>query len=240
MNRHAPLIPHPAPLIPHPFLVRCDFIAACILIFAAVLSSCSSNEEAPHIDSVWMNMVSQPIAEAVCAYPGQTICLHGQHLSDLKRVIVNGTDINLNTLYVYESDNYITFQLPSDVNTVGDNIRVVTKWGMADYSFIVRPLDEKPVITAFSTTTLVQGRTLTITGTNLSGASSVILPLAYDETITCPAETEQETAGTTVNVTIPADVTFATGRCAIVMEKTDEARGITYTERVYSDVVDFK
>lgn len=223
-----------------PFLIRRDFIAAFILILTATLSSCSSNEEAPRIDSVWMNMVSQPIEEAVCAYPGQTISLHGQHLSDLKRVIVNGTDINLNTLYVYESDNYVTFQLPSDVNTVGDNIRVVTKWGMTDHPFIVRPLDEKPVITAFSTTTLVQGRTLTISGQNLTGATHVILPMAYGETITCAVESQQESEGTTVSVTIPEDADFATGRCAIIMEKTDITRGMTYTEKAYSDIIDFK
>mgnify|MGYP002868675806 CR=1 FL=1 len=109
-----------------------------------LLASCSKDEDTPTVDSVWMNMVSRPVEQIECAYPGQTICLRGSGLGDLKRIIVNGTDINLNTLYVYESATALTFQLPSDVNTSGDNIRVVTRWGMCDYAFVVRPKSEQP------------------------------------------------------------------------------------------------
>ena len=96
-------------------------LMACVSL--SVLTSCTKEEEAPRIDSVWMNMVSRPVEQVSCAYPGQTICLRGENLGDLKRVIVNHIDINLNTLYVYESSTAITFQLPADVNTDGDNIR---------------------------------------------------------------------------------------------------------------------
>ncbi|MBR1388143.1 MAG: IPT/TIG domain-containing protein [Prevotella sp.] len=206
-----------------------------------LLSACSKDDtDAPRIDSVWMNMVSRPVEQVVCAYPGQTICLRGDHLGDVRRIIVNGTDINLNTLYVYESATALTFQLPSDVNTTGDNIRVVTKWGMCDYAFIIRPATEKPTITSFSATTLTPGRILTITGTNLTGAKEVWLPLAFNGRVQCELDTEQESGGTTVRVIIPDDVDFATGQCEIIMEKNDAVRGITYTEKVYSASTDFR
>lgn len=206
----------------------------------AMLTACNQEEEAPRIDSVWFNMVSRPIEQATCAYPGQTICLRGEFLGDLKRVIVNGTDINLNTMFVYESDNNVTFQLPSDVNTAGDKIRVVTKWGMFDFPFVIRPTSEKPVIGSFSSTTLVGGRELTITGSNLAGVKEVWLPLAFNEKAKCELGEEQDADGTTVRVIIPEGVAFAKGLCEILMEKTDTVRGITYTEKAYSTSTDFR
>lgn len=213
-------------------------LMACVSL--SVLTSCTKEEEAPRIDSVWMNMVSRPVEQVSCAYPGQTICLRGENLGDLKRVIVNHIDINLNTLYVYESSTAITFQLPADVNTDGDNIRVVTKWGMTDHAFIIWPLAEKPAVNAFSSTTLVAGRTLTITGENLDGAKEVWLPLAFDGRVQCEIDVSQPADATTVSVIIPDGVTFAKGQCEIVMEKTDATRGITYTEKVYSSSTDFR
>ena len=219
-------------------LVR--FLPFYLFTLLPLLASCSKDEEAPRIDSVWYNMVQQPIEQATCAYPGQTICVRGAHLGALKRVIVNGTDINLNTLFVYESDNAVTFQIPSDVKTEGDNIRVVTSWGMADFPFIVRPKAQQPTITAFSATTLLAGRTLTITGTNLDGAREVWLPTTFGGRTQCELDTAQESDGTTVHAIIPDGADFATGYCEIVMEKTDEARGVTYTEKVYSAETNFK
>ena len=213
-------------------------LIACVSL--PLLTACQKEEEAPRIDSVWTNIVSRPVEQVSCAYPGQTICLRGENLGDLKRVIVNHTDINLNTLYVYESSSAVTFQLPADVNTAGDNIRVVTKWGMTDYPFVIRPSSEKPAITAFSATTLVAGRTLTITGTNLEGAKEVWLPLAFNNCVQCDIDASQPADATTVSVIIPEGVTFATGQCELVMEKTDATRGITYTEKVYSASTDFR
>ncbi len=214
-----------------------SLLVGCALL--AGFASCDEQGEAPTIDSVWYNMVGQPIEEAVCAYPGQTLCIRGQHLGDLQRLIVNGTDINLNTLFVYESDQSITFQLPADVSTEGDNIRVVTSWGMVDHPFVVRPASEQPAITAFSSTTLVVGRTLTITGTHLEGAEEVWLPLTYDGRVRCNLDGNQPSDSTTVHAVVPADANFATGRCEIVMTKNDAARGITYTEKVFSASTNF-
>ena len=213
-------------------------LMACVSL--PLLTACQKDEEAPRIDSVWMNMVTRPVEQVSCAYPGQTICLRGENLGDLKRVIVNHTDINLNTLYVYESSTAVTFQLPSDVNTAGDNIRVVTKWGMTDHTFIIRPLAEQPAVTAFSATTLIAGRTLTITGENLEGVSEVWLPLAFNSRVQCDIDASQPADATTVSVIIPDGVTFATGQCELVMQKTDATRGITYTEKVYSSSTDFR
>ena len=212
----------------------------CLVGTAVVaLTACTDDAETPRIDSVWMNMVTQPVEQVTCAYPGQTICLRGEYLDDLRRVIVNGTDINLNTLFIYESDKNITFQLPSDVSTEGDYIRVVTRWGMTDFSFIVRPQSDQPTITSFSSTTLIAGRTLTIRGTNLEGATEVWLPTVFDGRVRCELAETQDADGTTVKVIIPENVSFASGYCEIVMTKTDSQRGMTYTEKVYSDTTDF-
>lgn len=213
-------------------------LLTCVAILT--FTACSNDDdEAPRIDSVWFNMVSRPIEQAPCAYAGQTICLRGSGFGDLKKLIVNGTSINLTTLYVYASDNNITFQLPSDVKTTGDNIRVVTSKGMCDFPFVVRPKDEQPTITAFSSTTLIAGRTLTITGTFLGGAKEVWLPLVYGEKVQCVFDETQENDDETVHVIIPENATFATGICEIVMEKYDEERDITYTEKVYSSSTNF-
>ncbi|MBR1546731.1 MAG: hypothetical protein IJ633_08080 [Prevotella sp.] len=216
----------------------CGMLLVCATLLAFI--SCSNDDdEAPRIDSVWYNMVNRPIEQAVCAYPGQTLCLHGSGFDSMSRLIVNGTNLDLNLLYVYKSDNYITFQLPSDVKTLGDNIRVVTSKGMCDFSFVIRPKEEQPVIKAFSATTLIPGRTLTITGTCLSGAKEVSLPLAYGEKIQCVFDETLENDDEAVHVIIPENVTFATGLCEIVMEKYDEERDITYTEKVYSSSTNF-
>lgn len=215
-----------------------SLLLACLVLLAC--PSCTKDEEGPRIDSVWMNMVQRPVEQVSCAYPGQTICVRGEHLGDLRRVIVNGTDINLNTLFVYESDNAVTFQLPSDVNTSGDKIRVVTRWGMFDFPFVIRPKSAQPVITAFSATTLVAGRTLTITGSNLEGVRQVWLPTAFGGRVQCELDASQQSSGTSVYVIIPADVSFATGYCELVMEKTDTERGITYTDKAYSAETNFK
>lgn len=215
----------------------------CLLLFCTTLfatASCTKDEEAPRIDSVWLNMVEQPIEQITCAYPGQTICVRGENLGDLKHVIVNGTEINLNTLYVYESDKAITFQLPSYVKTTGDLLRVVTSWGMSDFAFIVRPKSEQPAITSFSATTLIAGRTLTIMGTNLDGVEEVWLPLTFGGSTKCEIDASDENTASEVHVVIPDDVSFATGRCEIVMQKSDSRRGITYIEKVYSSETNFK
>jgi hypothetical protein len=216
-------------------------ISRFLLLAVTLLSFVSCEEEAsqPNVESVWLNMVRQPIEQIDHAYPKQTICLHGSGFSDLTHIIVNGTEISLNTLYVYESDKYITFQLPSNVNTDGDNIRVVTKWGMTDYNFIVRPSSEQPSISSFSSTTLVPNNVLTIKGSNLGGAKEVWLPLTFDGTVKCEIDDTQTNDDSAVHVIIPEGVNFATGQCMIVMEKADEKRGITYTETVYSDETDF-
>lgn len=220
-------------------------LAGCL---ALMLTACSKDEAAPTIDSVWYNMVTQPIEQAPCAYPGQTLCIHGSGFKDLKLLIVNGTHIDLNNILVYVADNYITFKVPTDVNTSGDNIRVVTRWGMVDYNFAIRPADEQPTLyynndtkeIPFSTTTLVPGQTLTIRGSNLSGAKQVWLPLAFGDRIACEFDATKENTDEYIYVIVPEASNFATGHCEVELERTDETRGITYTEKVYSKETDFK
>lgn len=205
-----------------------------------ILASCKDDNEEPRIDGVWYNMVSRPIEQAPCAYPGQTISVRGAHLDNVRRVIVNGTDIDIKNILEYQSENSLTFQLPGEVSTNGDYIRVVTAYGKADYHFVIRPRSEEPQISSFSSTTLLPGSTLIITGANLTGATEVWLPQTFDRRVQCTFDNTQVNTSTQVFVKIPDNATFATGRCEIVMEKNDTERGINYTEKVFSAKTDFK
>lgn len=210
-----------------------------LLTTAIVLTSCSKEGEAPAIDSVWKNMISEPIEPTIYAYPGQTICLHGRGFSDLRKIFVNGTDVDFSNSQVYDTDGYITFQLPKDVATTsGDQnyIRVITARGEdVVRPFIVKPATMQPTITGFSSTTLVAGRTLTITGTNLDGATEVMLPLAFEKHVRC--QITGEPTATSISVIIPEGVSFASGKCVIAMEKA--YAGQNFTEHVYSATTNF-
>ena len=215
-----------------------------LLLTVAGCLSCSKDDDAPNIESVWKNMISEPIAQTDYAYPGQTICLHGSAFYDLRRIFINGTDIDLSTSFIYDTENYITLQLPNDVNTsTGDQqdyIRVITSHGEAVYRpFLVKPTSQQPTITAFSSVRLLPGKTLTITGTNLEGATAVRLPLAFDREVKCELDPEKEQSSTTVYAIIPEGCDFATGKCVVEMQKTDASSGRTYTECVYSQTTDF-
>lgn len=207
-----------------------------LLTAALVIASCSKDEEAPVIDSVWKNMISEPVAQTSYAYPGQTLCLHGSGFTDLQKIVVNGTRIDISSSLVYDTDNYVTFKLPADVATEGDVIKLYTLHGETTYSpFIVKPASQQPTIASFSSTTLTAGQTLTITGTNLDGATDVWLPLAFDDQVRC--EMSGAPTATSITVFIPEGVSFATGKCVIAMQKT--ANGHNYTEHVYSKTTDF-
>jgi len=215
-----------------------------ILLSTVVCISCSKDDETPVIEGVWKNMIAEPIERTEYAYPGQTLCIHGRGFSDLRKLFVNGTDVDLSSTLIYDTDNYITFQLPADARTSTygqqDYIRVITAHGEAVYRpFLVKPVSEKPSITRFSSTTLVAGRTLTITGSNLDGVTEVWLPLVFDEKVSCELAPDIEPTATAVSVVIPDGVKFATGRCVIAMQKTDPLSGLFYTECVYSNTTDF-
>ena len=218
-----------------------------ILLLLAVVAcvACSKDDDAPQIESVWKNMISEPLEKTDYAYPGQTICLHGSAFYDLRKVFVNGTDIDLTTSFIYDTDNYITFQLPTDVKTsISEQqsyIRVITAHGESVYRpFLVKPLSEKPEITKFSTTQLTPGGILTITGQNLDGVTEVLLPLTFNDQVACELDPATEPTATSVSIIIPEDASFAKGKCVIVMQKTDATSGRTYTEKVYSSDTNFR
>lgn len=216
-----------------------------LLLTVALCVACSKDDDAPQIESVWKNMISEPLEKTDYAYPGQTICLHGSAFYDLRKVFVNGTDIDLTTSFIYDTENYITFQLPSDVKTsISEQqsyIRVITAHGESVYRpFLVKPLSEKPEITKFSTTQLAPGGTLTITGKNFDGVTEVWLPQPYGDQVSCELDPTVVPTATSVSVIIPADVSFAKGKCVIAMQKTNPVSGEPYTEKVYSSETNFK
>lgn len=224
-----------------------NILSAILLAPALWLASCSDEAGVPQIDSVWINESSEPVRQVVYAYPGQVLCLHGSNFSDLKSVTVNSTSVSLVGSKIYDNDNYITFTLPSYTHISEDymeyTITVTTEGGSSTYApFIVKPKSQKPSISKFSTTVLVGGSQLVISGKNLDGATMVTLPGAFNSRIECKLADDVEQTATRVTVTIPEGATFATGQAEIVMTKTeyttDEA-GRQYTESVYSTSTDF-
>lgn len=217
-------------------------IITCLSVFSCY--SCSSDDEAPVIESVWRNMTSEPIQQVDYAYPGQTLCLRGKGFSGLQKIIVNDTEIDVMNTLIYDTDGSVTFQLPKDVNVSTDSnryyIKIQTVGGEAVYQpFYVKMLVEKPAISKFSSTILVPGSRMTITGSNLTGATAVYLPVAFDQQVLCAFDEEHPNTATEINVIVPVGVSVAKGQVEVVMKKKDEITGITYEERAYSATTDF-
>lgn len=221
-----------------------NFIFINILYYAimAVFSSCSSENDCPTIESTWKNIASEPVEEITCAYPGQTICLRGSGFKDLKRIIVNGTKINMMSTLMYDTDNSITFKIPSDVDTSikPSTIKLVTVNGDTTYTgLLIKPTKEQPLVRSFSATNLQPGNTLVITGSNLDGATEVYLPLCFEQNVKCKFDETKENTATNLYVQIPSNVYFAKGKCLVVMQKKDDAKDTTYIEKAYSATTDF-
>jgi hypothetical protein len=218
-----------------------------IPVVGSMLTSCDDKAGVPEIDSIWINESSEPLREVVYAYPGQVLCIHGSNLSELQSIVVNSTSVSLVGSKIYDNDNYVTFTLPSYTHISEDyleySLTLTTDGGSTVYApFIVKPKSEKPSISKFSTTTLIAGSELVISGKNLDGVTKVTLPGPFDSRIECQlAETAEQTS-TRVTVIIPEGATFATGQAEIVMTKTEyvsNSDGRQYTEAVYSTSTDF-
>lgn len=220
-------------------------IVACLSVFSCF--SCDSDDDgvtAPVINGVWRNMEAQPFEQIQCAYPRQTICLRGKGFSGVKKLNVNGYEIDLTETQIYNTDRSIIIALPQEVATTTATgsafLKVENAAGEAVYEpFYVFSEDEQPKITNFSTTALTPGSSLRIAGTNLDGATEVYLPLAFDQKVKCEFDPEQTNSDTNVYVIIPDGVSFAQGVVEIVMNKVYAPTGTEYVDKVYSEVTNF-
>lgn len=211
------------------------------------LTACDDNESQPHIDSVWVNVSSEPVREVSYAYPGQLLCLHGSGFDGLQKIEVNGYDISITGSLIYDNDRYVTFTCPSDIYISEDykrcDIKVTTAGGECIYTpFIIKPTSEKPAISRFSTTALLAGTNLTITGRHFGTVKKVLLPGTFDTMIECELADGIEPTETSVTVVVPEDVKFATGRACILMEMVEyisDPDGRKYEECVYSSETSF-
>lgn len=215
----------------------------CLCVFGCF--SCRDDKfTAPRIDSVWNNMGNQPIEQVECTYPEQTICLRGAGFTGVRKLNVNGMDIDLTDTQIYNTDASIIIGLPKEVATTTATglayLKVENSVGTAVYEpFYVFDSTEKPKISGFSSTTLIPGGILQIKGSNLSGAVEVYLPLAFEQRILCEFDETQPSTDTEVYVKIPEGVNFAKGQVAIVMRKIYSATGDEYMDTVYSDETNF-
>jgi hypothetical protein len=207
--------------------------------------SCGSDADAPSIDGVWNNTESVPVEQIHGVYPGQTICLHGTGFSSLQQIVINNISVGITNTEIYDTDNFITFNIPDSVVSTAVSglklIKVVTANGAATYDeFLVKAKSEKPSISSVSATTLVAGSTLQIKGANLEGAQTAYLPLTFEQSIQCQLDTTQVSDASNVYIIVPQNVNFASGQLKIVMQKTDSISSTTYTENVYSKTINFK
>lgn len=220
------------------------FIVAFIGLLLLPFASCKSDHDAPVIESVWSNSTDAPAERVNFSYPGETICLHGHGFSDLQEVSVNGVAIDLMKTIMYDTDSFITFAIPEEVKPTRECeqsvILVTTAHGTSSYApFLIKPTGEKPAITGVSATALTAGDVLEIKGKNLDGAFEVYLPLTFDQSVKCELATGKESTSSSVFVTIPDHVNFATGKVKVVMNKRSEELDKEYTEVVYSGKIDF-
>lgn len=225
-------------------IIRASILTvACFCVFGCF--SCRDDKfTAPRIDSVWSNMGSQPIEQVVYAYPEQTICLRGEGFTGISKLNVNGTEIDLTDSQIYNTDASIIVALPKEVATTTATgqtfLKVENSLGSAIYEpFYIFESSEKPKISKLSSTILIPGGTLHITGANLDGAEEVYLPLAFNQKILCEFDESHPSTDTDIYVIVPEDVNFAKGQLSIVMRKTYAATGYEYIETLYSDEINF-
>jgi hypothetical protein len=217
-----------------------------LLLGVIVLTSCS-DDNAPQIDSIWLNVSSAPAVEVACAYPGQVLCLRGSNLSGVSALYVNDSQVNIDGSYIYATDATYTFTVPTDVKISEDydlcNVRLVTGEGEVVFSpFIIKAKSSKPSITKVSATVLEAGTALTLTGKNLDGATEVWLPTVFDGRVECEIDSRTPPTKTSVTVIVPPKVTFTSGRAEIVMAKSEyvsNRKGRTFSESVYSETIAF-
>lgn len=222
-------------------------ILAAVCVCAISCVSCEKDNElsVPKIESVWSNMSTQPFEQMECAYPKQTICLRGSGFSAIDKLNVNGTIIDLSETKFYNTDNSIIIALPDDVATTTSTelsfLEMANGAGKAVYEpFYIFDADKQPEITNVSSTTLVPGKGLTIKGSNLDGAVEVYLPLVFDQKVKCEFDSSKNNSDTEIHVTVPEGVSFAQGRIEVVLHKMYAPTNDEYTDKVYSDVINFK
>ena len=67
-----------------------------------------------------------------------------------------------------------------------------------------------------------------------------ILRTTLFRSVSCELDPATPPTATSISVIIPADATFAKGKCVIAMQKTNPVSGEPYTEKVYSSETNFK
>ena len=219
-------------------------MAVTVALLPCLLTSCDDEVGNPQITGVWSNSASQENHMIECAYPSDIIRIEGRNFDGVKKLFVNGTEIPEQFSGLYNTPTAITFKVPSDVNltTLHDPvgyIRVITATGEdVRRSFLIKSSSLRPKVSKFSTTILVAGQKLVITGSNLDGATHVWLPCAFNNKVEALIDEESENTAKSLTVIIP-EGDFAQGWCEIEFAKYDEEKDFSYTERIYSSVTNF-
>src|SRR6185312_2423762 len=101
---------------------------------------------------------------------GASVVISGSALNGTTQVKFNGTAA---LTFIVDSDNQITAALPNGATTGAVSVTTAGGTGSSASSFIVLP--PPPSISSFSPTSGPVGTLVTISGSNLSNASSVII-----------------------------------------------------------------
>ena len=191
------------------------FILLLAVVTLAQMACKKDNTAGPSISGLRSIAPAPNDSALTVAGPGQWVVIKGAHLGTASAVSFNGWPASFNSALF--SDNSLAVNIPADMPFASldtaklNTVTVVTPNGTATYKFPIVP--PPPVVTGISNENAVAGTAITIYGFNFFYISKVIFPGG----ITVSSGMTSNTAGTTLNVTVPSGIT--TGGTIQVMNR---------------------
>jgi len=182
------------------------FFILLLAMMALVQVACKKDNAAgPSISGLRAIAPAPNDSALTIAGPGQWVVIRGAHLGDASGISFNGWPASFNQALF--SDNSLVVNIPADMpfasldTTKLNTVTVITPHGSATYKFPIAP--PPPVVTGISNENATAGTAITIYGFNFFYISKVIFPGG----ITVSSGMTSNTAGTTLNLTVPSGIT---------------------------------
>src|SRR5690606_34987065 len=145
-------------------------IAAFLVVLTVSYTGCSSDDsgsgQEPVITSVaaamnadWEPSDLEPITQAMA---DNMVIIRGSGFATLQKIFFNGTDTYFNPTLVTDTEIFVQIDRNTPFQDQSDEVRLVTKYGEATYSFIVAP--PAPGIHSFNPVNAADGSEITIYG----------------------------------------------------------------------------